>query len=214
MRRALALSSLAILALSSNATAAGDFTVTGDIITVTSLGHELTLPVPAWGRINGVGDAATMQLIRTPTGTDEETLEFIPVTESIDAWTRMLAAMVVARPGYTAADHQKGIEAAFTQGCAKDSLQVGTAMQAELGLPAVIIAACGAYAVAGTGTPAGSGELFVGSITETAKGAVKFYQEWRGKAFNPGNTGSWPVGGQEFATALMDFHVVAKAVAP
>jgi hypothetical protein len=212
MRRALALSA-AFLALCVGYVAAADeFTIDGDLIKVTSLGFEVSLPVPAWGRTDGAPDAATLQLVRTPYAADIETLEFIPVGETIDNWTRMVAALVVAKPGYPAAAHEDSIASAFEKGCEKASLNMGVAAKGDGDLPPVFLVACGAYgADTGVGIFAGDGEIFIGSITETPKGAVKIYEEWRGKAFSPDDTATWPVSGTELGAAIAAFHTDATA---
>lgn len=211
MRRALALSAL-VLALGIGHASAEDFTISDDLIKVTSLGFDVSIPVPEWGRTDGAPDAATLQLVRTPYAADVETLEFIPAGETIDTWTKMVAALVVAKPGYPAAAHEDSIVNAFEKGCEKASLNMGVAAKGDGDLPPVFLVACGAYgADIAVGTFAGGGEIFIGAITETPKGAVKIYQEWRGKAFSPDDTATWPVSGTELGAAIAAFHTDATA---
>jgi hypothetical protein len=212
MRRALAMSAALLALCLGEASAADEFTISDDLIKVTSLGFDVSLPVPAWGRTDGAPDAATLQLVRTPYAADIETLEFIPAGETIDNWTRMVAALVVAKPGYPAAAHEESIVSAFEKGCEKASLNMGVAAKGDGDLPPVFLVACGAYgAETGVGIFAGDGEVFIGSVIETPKGAVKLYQEWRGKAFSPDDTTSWPVAGAELGAAIAGFHTDATA---
>lgn len=212
MRRALATLAAFSLVFVSHAAAAADFTISDDLIKVTSLGFEVSLPVPEWGRIDGAPDAAMLQLVRTPYAADIETLEFIPAGETIDTWTKMVAALVVAKAGYPAAAHEDSIVSAFEKGCDKASLNMGVAAKGDGDLPPVFLVACGAYtSEIAVGTFAGGGEVFIGAIAETPQGAVKLYQEWRGKAFSPNDTASWPVSGTELGAAIAAFHTDATA---
>ncbi len=212
MRRVLATFATLPALLAVQVLAAEDFSIEGDLIKVTSLGFEVSLPVPEWGRTAGAPDAATLQLVRTPYAADVETLEFIPAGETIDTWTRMVAALVVAKPGYPAAAHEESIVSAFEKGCEKASLNMGVAAKGDGDLPPVFLVACGAYtSEIAVGTFAGGGEIFIGAIAEGPKGAVKLYQEWRGKAFSPDDAASWPVAGTELGAAIAAFHTDATA---
>ena len=185
----------------------------GDRLTLETLGHVLTLPVPAWGEGAGGNDLSAMQLVRTPASPTAEVMELIPADETIDSWTRMIAALAVNEPGYPAAAHEDSLVTSFKAGCQPDKLQMGTAMPDDGDLSRVVVIACGQYQPGLVGTADGMGEVLIASLFETSAGAVKIYQEWRGPAFDLNDQSTWPVAQEELANAMMAFHATAAAEA-
>ena len=180
---------------------------------LTSINHSLELHVPTWGQGAGGSDASQLQLVRTSGGPTVEVLELIPSSESIDAWTRMLAAMVVAQPGYDTPTLEYSISAAFQQGCTPDTLSLGIAKPANGNLPRVLYAVCGRYADGLTGTVTGQGEVLIATVYQTEKGAVKVYQEWRGPAFDPREPAQWPVDSTELDWSIEALQAVTRVSA-
>lgn len=90
------------------------FSRDGNKLLTDSLQHSLTLPVPAWAQGAGGSDTAALQLVRTPDGPTIEVLEFIPTSETIDTWSKLLAALVVDEPDYTISALEQSMSAALS----------------------------------------------------------------------------------------------------
>lgn len=189
------------------------FSRDGNKLLTDSLQHSLSLPVPAWAQGAGGSDTAALQLVRTPDGPTIEVLEFIPTSETIDTWSKLLAALVVDEPDYTIAALEQSMSAALTQGCTPDSLSLGIARPATKKLPRVLFALCGHYAGEMPGTVAGGGEVMIATIYKTKKGAVKVYQEWRGGGFDIHDRAAWPVSPAEFDAAAEALQSVTRITA-
>jgi len=159
-------------------------------------GQTVTLPRPSWSI--GKGDELASEMFRKVHANGVEIIEFIPAGETLDTWTRMSAALVVAQPGYPADAHMGSVVDAFTAGCKPDALRFGTELPATDGRPAVLVAACEEFNPGPVGTAPGQGEIMLLVVAENAGGAVKVYEEWRGPAFSLDDVGTWPVDLQEY----------------
>lgn len=168
-------------------------------------GHRLTLARPSWS-LGKAGELAS-ETYRKVHAQGVELIELIPAGDSFDDWTRMSAALVVVRPGYSAKMHMASVVDAFTAGCKPEALAFGTELPATDGRPAVLVAACGEFNPGPVGAAPGQGEIMLLAIAESAGGAVKIYEEWRGPAFDLKDDSTWPVDIAEYrarATALQN----------
>jgi hypothetical protein len=214
MIRMLTVLTVVLAATGGVALAADDgMTRDGDRLALDTVGHTVTMPVPAWGEGEGGDDLSALQLVRTDVSPTAEVTEVIPADEDINSWTRMIAALTVNSPEYTAAAHEDNLISSFEQGCVRDTLQMGTAMPEDGDLARVVVIACGEYQPGLVGTAEGMGEVLIASLFETSAGAVKIYQVWRGPAFDLNDQSTWPVAQDELSNAMMAFHAIAAAEA-
>lgn len=214
MIRMLTVLTVVLAATGGVALAADDgMTRDGDRLALDTVEHTVTMPVPAWGEGEGGDDLSALQLVRTDVSPTAEVMEVIPADEDINNWTRMIAALTVNSPEYTAAAHEDNLISSFEKGCVRDTLQMGTAMPDDGDLARVVIIVCGAYQTGPVGTSDGMGEVLIASMLGTEAGAVRIYQEWRGPAFDAADKASWPVAQDELTNAIVAFHAIAAAEA-
>lgn len=189
---------------------AAPLVIDGEQLVLSALGQDLVLPLPKWGELD---DAAPQDLLglvsvyfREEAG--QARLEIYPRGESEALWTRLYGARLFDQPGLALANLRSVIVDVYARACRADSVALFQ-LEADNGdaIPPLGFV-CGAY----RDLPgyAGQGEVMVMGFSKSDKGVAMVYEEWRGKAFDPADSATWPVSTEQIEARIAQFKAEAS----
>lgn len=162
-------------------------------LTFEALGHRFVLPTPDWLSPTERLSPDLLKLVESNTYGDatQAFAEFFPSGESIDKWTQTYAVRLTLQPGRSLDDYRRATMYGYSQICKDEALGFfNFGEESDDFFPALGMV-CGAYK--DNGKLRGLGEVMVAVFRKTDTGIAMIYQEWKGRAFDPSDTKSWPV---------------------
>ena len=165
----------------------------GDAWVLDAMGHAFTMPLPDWLDAAARQSGDVKPMVETVYVTDEKQalLEVYPKGESQAFWSTLYGARISLEADRPLTDYRAAVMAGYAQTC-KPSLTGFFQLGEDAGdTLAPLGFVCGSYLDRLTGY-AGQGEIMVMSFRKSSKGVAILYQEWRGDAFDPSQTATWP----------------------
>lgn len=164
----------------------------GGKLVLDAMGHKLDLPPPDW--LETTEDAVARVETSFVADDGQALLEIYPKGESEALWTTLYGARLSRDENErTLADYRAALMVLHANSCKPELtgfFQLGPDKDDNDLAPLGFV--CGGY-LDRYRTFAGLGEVMVASFNRTETGVAIIYQEWRGKAFNPGDPKTWPV---------------------
>jgi hypothetical protein len=160
-------------------------------LTLDRLGHRLTLPLPDWLEAPS-GPIETLTEIRYLSDARQALVEIRPKGETEALWNTLYGARITLDAELPLTAYRAAVMAGYAATCRPQStgfFQL-TPDSGETLAPLGFV--CGGYREDLTGY-AGLGEVAILSFKKTGTGVAIIFQEWRGKAFDPGKPETWPV---------------------
>lgn len=177
-------------------------------LSLTALGHRFVLPTPDWLTPAERLSPDLLKLVESNTYGDatQAFVEFFPKGESVDNWTTTYAARLTLQPGRSLDDYRRATMYGYSQICKDEALGFfNFGEETDTFFPALGMA-CGAYK--DNGNLRGLGEVMVAVFRKTDTGIAMVYQEWKGRAFNPSEPGTWPVSAEAFQARAKELQEV------
>ncbi len=193
---------LATPALAEDATLGRD----GVNLTFSALGHRFVLPTPDWLTPTARLSPDVLPLVESNIYGDaaQAFVEFFPRGENADSWTQTYAARLTLNPARSLDDYRRATMYGYRQVCRDDAIGFfNFGEETDTFFPALGMV-CGAYR--DTGALKGQGELMVAVFRKTDTGVAMIYEEWKGRAFDPSNPGTWPVDAETFKARAQELQ--------
>lgn len=164
----------------------------GGKLVLDAMGHRLDLPLPNW--LESPSDVIDHVETSFVADDGQALLEIYPKGESEALWTTLYGARI-SRDEHerTLADYRAALMILHANSCKPELtgfFQLGPDNGDDDLAPLGFV--CGGY-LDRYRTFAGLGEVMVASFSRSDNGVAIIYQEWRGKAFNPGDPKTWPI---------------------
>lgn len=174
-------------------------------LVVDLLGHRLDLPLPPW-----LADASAPDTFAERVSTrftddgSQGRVEIYPRGEGEAFWTRLYGIRITRQALPALADFRSAVVGVYARTC-QPAMTAFFQLEADAGdvLPPLGFV-CGAYLEQMPGYE-GKGEVMVMGFYKTDTGMAMAYQEWRGDAFDPTNSDSWPVTAAEVEAQMALF---------
>lgn len=159
-----------------------------------ALGQRLSWPLPDWlptpaPEAGQLGDFISSKQIA---GEQDATLELFPRGESEAYWTTIYGARINATADIGLPQLRRAVVNVYSQACKPQSVALFQFEPDEGDVIPPLGFLCGSY-LDQLPAYAGKGEIMVIGFVRSESGVGMVYQEWRGAAFDPEDTASWPV---------------------
>lgn len=159
-----------------------------------ALGHRLSWPVPGWLQGLGATTETLGDLVSADiSGSDDQAnLELFPKGESEAYWTTLYGARITAPGDMPLTQLRQAVVNVYARACKPETVAVFQLEPDNGDVIPPLGFMCGSY-LDGVRAFAGKGEIMVVGFMRTERGVGMVYQEWRGDAFDPGDSSTWPV---------------------
>lgn len=167
-----------------------------------ALGQRLSWPLPDWLPANG-----QLSEFISPAHTEDEvqaSLELFPRGESEAYWTTIYGARLNATPDVGLPQLRRAVVNVYARACKPQTVALFQLEPDEGDAIPPLGFLCGAY-LDQLPSYAGKGEIMVIGFVRSEKGIGMVYQEWRGAAFDPEDTATWPVSPQVIEERVSQF---------
>jgi hypothetical protein len=162
----------------------------GDRLVLEALDHKVTMPRPDW--IGGEDSSALTAEVspRFVDLGDQAHLELYPRGEGAAFWSRLFGARLTRMPEPVLADFRATVIDVYARSCRPDATAFFQ-LEPDDGdnLPPLGFV-CGSYR---DPVYADEGEVTLIGFLKSDDSVAIVYQGWRGKAFEPSDTATWPV---------------------
>lgn len=174
-----------------------------------TLGHSFHIPLPDWLVVEpGAPESAVFEQFEALFAADarQALLQLLPRGEVPSDSPVLYAARITLEPERQLSDYRNTVMFGYAQTCQASLtgfFQLGPDAGETLAPFGFV---CGGFFDRMEGL-LGRGQVMVMSFKRTERGIATVYQEWRGRAFDPGNPATWPVPAAEIearAHALQD----------
>lgn len=157
-------------------------------------GLELWMPPPDWLDEAGQQSGAIRPLVDAVfrTGDTAALLEIYPKGEGEALWTTLYGARLSQANGSGLKQYRAAVMSGFARNCTPALTGFFQLSPDEGDVLAPLGAVCGAYDPR-LRAYQGLGEIMVMSFRQEGDVVALVYQQWRGKAFDPADSASWPV---------------------
>jgi len=145
----------------------------------------LIYPLPDWTKLNSSKALQSSRYNRLQQP-GIFALEAVPIEETHTNWKNQYALLAIQNFRGGPVRNMQLTERNFQEGCAAGTVRMVHGVARE-GVPTLLVA-CGAYAA-----KADTGEVGVFVFLQRGQTAVRLYREWRGPAFDPDDSKTWPV---------------------
>lgn len=204
----LATAMLALPALAQQ-TPAMPLTAEAEHLVLEALDQQLALPLPDWAELDGAASTEMLDLLSVYFREDdgEARLEIYPRGEGEALWSRLYGARIFDQPGLTLANLRSVIIDVYARACRPESVALFQLEPDDGDNIPPLGFVCGAY----HDLPgyAGQGEVMIMGFYKSAAGVAMVYQEWRGAAFDPEDSGTWPVTAEQIERRVAQFKAQA-----
>lgn len=182
-------------------------------LVLSALNQNLALPLPDWGELEGTAPENLLDLVSVYFREDEgqARLEIYPRGEGEALWSRLYGARIFDQPGLALANLRSVIVDVYARACQPETVALFQFEPDDGDNIPPLGFVCGAY----QDLPgyAGQGEVMIMGFYKSAEGVAMVYQEWRGDAFDPTDSSTWPVSAEQIEARVSQFKDQA-ALAP
>ncbi|HTM77023.1 MAG TPA: hypothetical protein VL133_05295 [Devosia sp.] len=161
------------------------------VLRLDRLGHELILPMPDWLEAPS-GPIETQVELHYLTDARQALLEIRPKGETEALWNTLYGARITLGAELPLTAYRAAVMAGYAATCQPQSTGFFQLTPDTADTLAPLGFVCGGYRADLTGF-AGLGEVAIMSFKKSGNGVAIVFQEWRGKAFDPGKPATWPV---------------------
>lgn len=182
------------------------------VLVLDRLGHHLTMPMPDW-LVAPSGPIATQVELRYLTDARQALVEIRPKGETEALWNTLYGARITLGADQPLTAYRAAVMVGYAATCQPQRTGFFQLTPDTADALAPLGFVCGGYRNDLTGY-AGLGEVAIMSFKKSVKGVAIVFQEWRGKAFDPGKPATWPVSTdvvQARASQLQDHWTFATA---
>jgi hypothetical protein len=156
------------------------------------LGQRLSWPVPDWFPASGAPQWADYVSPNHVESDDQASLEIFPRGESEAYWTTIYGARINATPDVALTQLRSAVVNVYSRACQPQTVALFQFEPDQGDVIPPLGFLCGAY-LDQLPSYAGKGEVMVIGFVRSETGVGMVYQEWRGAAFDPEDTSTWPV---------------------
>ena len=182
----------------------------GRLLSMALAGHQLIVPGPLWTEPGQTVEVEKSQFVFNRLEPGIESVIMLPIGENLVAWTQMMGILAVNRTGYTAAVQIGSMVEPMLESCVKDQLVISKVPAATIGGVDGLLLMCGRYSPTSASVRNCAAGVLVAVALETAKGAVKVYDEWCTQSFDVTNRASWPVSGEELQRHATELQTATR----
>lgn len=172
-------------------------------------GQQMTLPLPDWAELAGAPAEGLLERVSAHVREDEGEvqLEIYPRGEGQALWSRLYGARIFNQPNLPLADLRSVIIDVYGRSCQPETIALFQLEPDDGDNIPPLGYVCGAY----RNLPGynGKGEVMIMGFYKSSAGVAMLYQEWRGAAFNPADSASWPVSPAEIEARVVQFKAEA-----
>jgi len=174
-----------------------------------ALEQNLALPLPDWLELEGAAPDAMLDRVSVYFQQEEgeARLEIYPRGEGEAFWSRLYGARIIQQPGLALTSLRSVIINVYARACRPEAVALFQFEPDDGDNIPPLGFVCGAY----QDLPgyAGQGEVMLIGFYRSDAGVAMIYQEWRGAAFDPTDSDTWPVSGEEIQSRVDQFKAQA-----
>lgn len=167
--------------------------------------QDISMPLPDWLELQGATPDTLLDRVSVHFREDEaeSRLDIYPRGEGEALWSRLYGARFFRQPNLTLNNLRSAIINVYSQTCRPDAVALFQLEPDDGDNIPPLGFVCGAY----LDLPgySGQGEVMIMGFYRSASGVATIYQEWRGPAFDPQDTASWPVPSETVETRFSQF---------
>lgn len=174
----------------------------GNLLVLEAVGQKVTMPFPSWlaDRAPSAEQLRDLTSLKFSEIGDQATLEIYPRGEGEAFWSTLYGARVTRQADSTLAQLRSVIIDVYARACRPETVALFQLEPDDGDSIPPLGFVCGSYLpIAGY---EGKGEVMVMGFYKTATGSAMIYQEWRGEAFNPSDSATWPVSTEEIEARI------------
>lgn len=170
-----------------------------------AMGQQLVLPPPDWRELDGTAPEALLDLVSAYFNEDQSQarIEIYPRGEGEALWTRLYGARIFNQPSLALPNLRSAIIDVYSRACRPETVALFQLEPDDGDMIPPMGFVCGAY----LDMPgyAGQGEVMITGFYRSEMGVAMVFQEWRGPAFDPADSATWPVTTAEIETRVVQF---------
>ncbi len=178
-----------------------------------ALSQNLALPLPDWAELAGAEPETLLERVSVRFHEDENQarLEIYPRGEGEAFWSRLYGARIFNQPNLALANLRSAIIDVYARACRPETVALFQLEPDDGDNIPPLGFVCGAY----LDMPgyAGQGEVMIMGFYRSAGGVATVYQEWRGDAFDPADSSTWPVSTEQIEARVAQFKAQAGLAA-
>ncbi len=171
-----------------------------------ALGHRLAWPLPDWVPATEAAPDGLDQFVTSSASeaAEQASLELFPKGESEAYWTTLYGARITARGDTALSQLRQAVVNVYARACKPETVALFQ-LEPDMGdaIPPLGFL-CGSY-LDELPAYAGKGEVMVIGFVRSQAGVGMVYQEWRGAAFDPQDTATWPVSPEVLESRVAQF---------
>ncbi|HTN63311.1 MAG TPA: hypothetical protein VL147_17450 [Devosia sp.] len=164
---------------------------TDGMLTLDRLGHHLVMPMPDWLETPS-GPIEKQVEIRYLTDARQALVEIRPRGETEALWSTLYGARITLGAELPLTAYRAAVMASYAATCNPQNTGFFQLTPDTADTLAPLGFVCGGYRDDLAGY-VGLGEVAIMSFKKSQAGVAIVFQEWRGKAFDPGKPETWPV---------------------
>ncbi len=165
----------------------------------------ISMPLPDWLELQGATPDTLLDRVSVYFREDEaeSRLDIYPRGEGEALWSRLYGARFFRQPNLPLTNLRSAIINVYSQTCRPDAVALFQLEPDDGDNIPPLGFVCGAY----LDLPgySGQGEVMIMAFYRSEAGVATVYQEWRGTAFDPQDTASWPVSSETVQARFSQF---------